>query len=824
MKMKKLFAIAALVAANFVAVQAQEITPAMIKQAQEIVGKMTLEEKIDYIGGDRGFYIRPIARLGLPEVRMADGPQGVRNDTQSTMYPANILTTATWNRDMAYAMGAGIGIDCKTRGVNMILGPGVNIYRSPLAGRSFEYTGEDPYLASEAALGYVLGVQDQGIMACIKHYAANNQEWDRNFVSSDVDERTMQEIYLPTFRKAVEKGNVAAVMNSYNLLNNVWATEHTWLNKDVLRDQWGFKGMLMSDWGAVHDAIAPVIGGLDLEMPSGAWMNRRNLIPAIEKGVISEQNIDLMCEHIVAAIIAFGWLDNPLQADKSLPLDNPENCQRALDIAREGITLLKNNGNVLPLKGKTMVIGPNADEIVMGGGSGEVHPIHAVTLWGGLQTALGKKVVKGETRDVFRHISKSCFKTPEGQEGFKVEFFNNMELKGEATATKVFDEIQMNWVTIPADGIGMNNYSDRTTTVFTPAETGDIILEVGGDDGYRMFVDGKLACEDWHDHGVTVQTYTIKAVAGKPVNIVIEHYQGGGNSELYFDAKVYDEDNLKDPAYLAQFNKCDNIVVALGWNKKLETEGGDHNFTLPESQLFLLKEAANHGKNVILVLNGGGNPDVASLEPYADAIVMAYYPGQEGGTALAEILTGKVNPSGKLPYTIEKRWEDNPTYAFYYDKKSKDNLRVRYGEGVFVGYRGYDKNNTEVLYPFGYGLSYTTFEYSNLKVEETGRFELTVSFDVKNTGKVDGKEVCEVYVANHETAVPMPLKELKGFEKVFLKKGETKTVTVKLDKQSFEYYDTANHAFVLGPNFDFDILVGGSSRNLPLKSSHTFNY
>lgn len=800
------------------AAQAQIVTPQMEQRAKEIVSQMTLEEKIDYIGGDRGFYIRAIPRLGLPEIRMADGPQGVRNDTRSTMYPANICTTATWNRDMAYAMGEGIGIDCKARGVNIILAPGVNIYRSPLAGRSFEYTGEDPYLASESALGYIRGVQDQGIMACLKHYAANNQEWDRNFVSSDVDERTMHEIYLPAFRKAVTVGNVATVMDSYNLLNSVWATENHWLNVEVLRDMWGFKGILMSDWGAVHDALGPVNGGLDLEMPSGAWMNRQSLIPAIKNGTIRESQIDLMCQHIVQAIIAFGWLDTPFRADESIPQDNPGNCQRALDIAREGITLLKNNNNVLPLKGRTLVFGPNAEEVAMGGGSGEVHPLHTVSLMQGLQTLLGKKAIKGETRDVYRRLPSSCFKTKDGKQGFAIEYFNNKTLSGEAKAHETVEKLQKNWVTVPAEGIGMTDFSDRVTTVFTAPESGDIILEYGGDDGYRLFVNGKMVGEKWSDHAVNIDTYILQAVEGQQYELVLEHYQGSGGAELLLEAKVYDEEQMRAPSYLAQFEKCDNIVVALGWNNKLETEGSDHDFTLPLSQITFLKEAASHGKKVVLVLNGGGNPDIASLEQYCDALVMAYYPGQEGGTALAEILTGKINPSGKLPYTIEKRWEDNPAFDSYYDKRNRDHRRVQYKEGVFVGYRGYDRNNTEVLYPFGHGLSYTTFEYSNIAAEVNGKNKVVVTFDVKNTGKVDGKEVCELYVSDKECSVPRPLKELKGFEKVSLKKGETKHVSIQLDSEAFSYYDVEKKQFVVEAG-EFDILVGGSSANLPLKAT-----
>lgn len=808
-----------LVLLSALSAQAQVITQEMENRAKEIVAQMTLEEKIDYIGGDKEFYIRAIPRLGLPEIRMCDGPQGVRNDTQSTMYPSNVLTAATWNRELAYAVGRGMGRDCRARAVNILLAPGVNIYRSPLAGRSFEYSGEDPYLASEAALGFVRGVQDQGVMACVKHYAANNQEWDRYSVSSDVDERTMQEIYLPAFHKAVSEGNVASVMDGYNLVNGVWATENQWLNIDVLRNQFGFKGILMSDWGAVYDVQGPVNGGMDLEMPSGHYLNQQNLIPALKNGTIREEQIDLMCQHIIQTIIAFGWLNNPMKADDSIELDNKENALVALNDAREGIILLKNQNNALPLKGSVMVIGPNADVPVMGGGSGIVHPFHNVTLWDGMHAALGKKAALVEAREVFRTLPATCFQM-DGKKGVKTEFFNNTDLSGAPVFTQQTDELNivLNG-SAPCEGLSFENYSDRTTTVFTPMIDGDAVFYVTGDDGYRLLIDGEEVCGDWGDHGITTREYVLKnAKAGHHYNVCVEHFQLGNGAVIQLAVKMMDEAYANDPEYFATFGKYDNVVVALGWNKNLELEGSDHDFTLPVEQLKLIKLASEHGKKVILVVNSGGNPDLASIEQYADAIVLAFYPGQEGGTALAEILTGKVNPSGKLPFTMERRWEDNPAYDSYFCKDPVNNhSRVQYKEGVFVGYRGYDRAGTDVLYPFGHGLSYTTFAYSDIKTEMAGKDKVKVTFTVKNTGKREGKEVCQVYVGDKECSVPRPLKELKGFEKISLKAGEAKTVSVTLDKDAFSFWDVHTHQFVVEPG-DFEISVGGSSKNLPLKT------
>ena len=374
-------------------VVAQEITSEVEQRAREIVSRMTLQEKIEYISGYTSFSLRAIPRLGIPEIKLADGPQGIRNHApKSTLYPSGILSASTWNRELLYKLGQGLGQDAKARGVNILLGPGVNIYRAPLCGRNFEYFGEDPYLTGETAKQYILGVQSEGVIATIKHFAANNQEWSRHHASSDIDERTLHEIYFPAFRKAVQEANVSAVMNSYNLLNGVHATEHKWLNIDILRNLWGFKGILMSDWTSVYSAVGAANAGLDLEMPKGRFMNVDNLIPAIKNGTVTEETINLKVQHILQTLIAYGMLDKE-QKDSNIAQDNPFSRQAALELAREGVVLLKNEGNLLPLKGKTAVMGPNADRIPTGGGSGFVTPFSTVSVSEGLEKLKKKNLV-----------------------------------------------------------------------------------------------------------------------------------------------------------------------------------------------------------------------------------------------------------------------------------------------------------------------------------------------------------------------------------------------------------------------------------------------
>ena len=778
------------------------ITKEIQERAKAIVSKMTLEEKIDYMGGDEdGFSIRAIPRLGLPAVKMADGPQGMRNGVKSTLYPCGILSAASWNRDLVHRLGNALGTDFHSYGVGFLLGPGVNIYRAPMNGRNFEYFGEDPYLASETALAYILGVQEKGVIATIKHFALNDQEWSRHRVSSDCDERTMEEIYFPTFRKAVEKGHVGAVMNSYNLVNGIHAAENHWLLTTKLRNEWGFKGLIMSDWGSVYSGFGSAVAGLDLEMPHGDFMNRATLIPLVKNGVLPESVIDAHVEHIIQTLLAFHLLDKPLEKTHPADSDWPESRQTALDMAREGIVLLKNDG-ALPLKGSTVVIGPNANLVVKGGGSGEVEPFHAVTLWQGLHSADRKaRLINGN--GWMPHIPLS----------WQAQYFNNRELKGTPSLERNEGELNQNWdTTSPGPSINRTNFSARWTTQYSPKKDCQVMLTAWGDDGFRVFVDGKKVINDWKDQGVQTRKVVLELKQGHNYNIVMEYYQNDGGAEAGFSLDAY------EPSRLAGIlGKYDNIVLSLGFNHDTEGEGSDRSFALDSLQQNLISIAASTHRRVIAVINSGGGVEMKPWLDKVNALIMAWYPGQEGGTALADILTGKCAPSGKLPISIEARWEDNPDAKSYYENE-KTKGRVLYSEGIFTGYRGYDRSGVRPLFPFGFGLSYTTFAYSNLSVRKTSDNQAVVSFDVTNTGKRAGKEVAELYVHQESSSVPRPEKELKGYEKISLKPGEKKRVTIRLDEEAFHYYDINDHCFKVESG-KYDILIGGSSQDLPLKAS-----
>lgn len=672
--MKKLILLVAAIALGTFALSAQSITKEDKDRAKALVEKMTLEEKIDYIGGFDGFYIRGIERLGIPQIRMADGPQGVRNNTKSTLFACGVASAATWNEEAMKEMGVGLGQDARARGVHILLGPGVNIYRSPLCGRNFEYMGEDPYLAARAAVNYIKGVQSQGVMATIKHFALNNQEYDRHHVSSDVDERTINEIYFPTFRAAVTEAKVGSVMTSYNLINGVHAAENPWLIRTNLKEAWGFQGFVMSDWTSTYTTLGCIRGGLDLEMPQAFQMNAEAIKPLIEAGIVEESEIDEKVQNILQALIAFGFLDRP-QLDKNISEDNEYSRKIAYKLSCESAVLLKNTG-ALPLKsGKKntiVLMGPNADVIPCGGGSGRVDPIHSTSLAEGMKS-LGKNYV-----------------------------------------TKLYKD-------------------------------------------------------------------------GKP-----------------------DANTLK---------KAAAVIVSVGFDKTCEKENSDRTFTLPAGQDELIEYACQHSDKVIVVIYAGGAIDMSRWQDKVSAILMGWYPGQEGGQAIANILAGKVNPSGKLPMTFEKTLEDNPTYRFYYpvEARTKRGMSCKtafYGEGLFVGYRGYERNGVEPAYPFGHGLSYTSFEYMASNTIKSGD-GYDVVFTVMNTGKYDGAEVSEIYVGEKNPCVVRPAKELKGFAKTFIPKGKAAKVTVHLPKSAFEYYDVKSHSWTLNPGY-FTIYIGSSSADIRL--------
>jgi beta-glucosidase len=795
------------------------------RRVESILSQMTLEEKIDLLGGVDGFFTRDVPRLKLPRFRMADGPIGIRNFGPATAMAAGIGLSATWNPVLAERVGTEIGRDARAKGVHFLLGPGVNIYRAPMNGRNFEYFGEDPFLASRVAVGYIKGVQSQGVSATIKHFLGNNSEFDRHNSDSIIDERTLREIYMPVFEAAVKEANVGAIMNSYNLTNGTHMSQNKYLLTDVVRKDWGFDGVIMSDWGGTYDGVEAANGGQDLEMPSGAFMNRKNLLPAIEHGKVSLATIDDKVRHILNTAIRFGWFDRD-QTDWSIPRFNQQGRQVALAAAREGLVLLKNSGNLLPLsKTKTksiLVVGPNAYPAVpVGGGSARVEPFSAVSYLEGLSNYLGPDVQVHYARGILslaEMAEATIFTTAVtgGQPGLNAEYFNNPDLQGTPAVTRI--ERRMNFgqgsrMVLPPEAA-----STRWTGYYVPQAPGshDLLVHTTGENGgaYRVYVDDKLVLDNWTLNKALANYVTLPLETGAH-KVVLERRGRGGRTRLGIvrHGQFVSEEARKRAA------NADVVVVAAGFDPETESEGADRTFRLPAGQDELIQEMTAANKNTIVVMTSGGSVDMSAWVDRVPALLEMWYPGQQGGTALAEVLFGDVNPSGRLPVTFERRWEDNPVHASYYpDANTKS---VTYREGLFVGYRGFEHAGTKPLFPFGFGLSYTSFKYGNLSIKALPNSDASgpryeVSFDVKNTGTREGAEVAQLYVSDKQTKVPRPMKELKGFVKVSLRPGESKRVSVTLNNRSLSYYDSAAKQWRAEAD-EFDVLVGRSSEQIELR-------
>lgn len=787
------------------------------------------------LGGVDGFFIRGIPRLGLPPLKMADGPLGVRNFGPATAMAGGIALAATWNPALAERMGTELGRDARAKGVHFLLGPGVNIYRAPMNGRNFEYFGEDPLLASRIAVGYIKGVQSQGVSATIKHFMGNNSEFDRHNTDSIIDERTMREIYLPVFEAAVKEANVGAIMDSYNLTNGTHLSQHAYLNTDVAKNEWGFHGIMMSDWSSTYDGVAAANGGLDLEMPSGAFMNRQTLLPAIQQGKVSVATIDDKVRRILRTAIRFGWLDRD-QTDVSIPRYNQQGRRVALETARESLVLLKNERSLLPLDKARIksvaIIGPDAYPAVpVGGGSGRVEPFVATSFLQGLSNYLGTAAQVYYARGIpslseMAQATNFFTHTLDGSPGLNAEYFDNKDLKGTPTVKRIDQHVNFRAGTsadFPAATL-----SSRWTGYYDPAESGsyDVFVASTGEDGgfYRLYLDDKLIFDDWTTSRAAVGQ-TRLSLDAKPHKVVLEQHGRSGwlGTRMQFGIVRHGSVVSQEAKKLAA--NADVVVVAAGFDPETESEGADRTFNLPPAQDELIEAMAAANKNTIVVITSGGNVDMTGWLDRVPALIEAWYPGQEGGTALAEVLFGDANPSGRLPVTFERRWEDNPVSKSYYPAPGTN--KVEYKEGVFVGYRGYEKNNIKPQFPFGYGLSYTNFSYGNLSVQQGitkgGSPEFwwaEVSFDVTNNGNRPGSEVAQVYVSDSHSKVSRPLKELQGFAKVDLKPGETKRVKVMLSARSLSYYDVNTKKWRSEPG-DFDVLVGPSSAQIELRGKIT---
>ncbi|HEX4037133.1 MAG TPA: glycoside hydrolase family 3 C-terminal domain-containing protein [Acidobacteriaceae bacterium] len=807
-------------------------SPAIEQRVNTMIGKLTLQQKLELIGGVDSMFIRAEPAAGFPRLKMSDGPEGVRTWGPDTAYAGGIALAASWDPALADKMGESIALDARSRGVHFILGPGINIYRAPMNGRNFEYFGEDPFLSGQTAAAYIRGVQSEGVIATVKHFDANNEEYDRHNVSSDMDERTLREIYLPAFEAAVKQGHVGAVMNSYNLLNGVHATQNKHLNLDILKGEWKFNGILMSDWDATYSAVGAANNGLDLEMPSGKFMNPKNLLPAVKSGEVSEATIDDKLRRIFRTAIRFGFLDRD-QTEFDVPAFSQQARAVAMQEALESITLLRNDGNLLPLDASKIhtiaVLGPDAWPAVPGaGGSSHVDAFAPVSIMTGLSDALAGKVnvlyAAGlpTVDDMFQQtefydVSGKAAGDPSAGSPVKVQTFNTADFTGTPTLSHM-RRIAMyrNGEWGPRPG----HRSIRYTAQYLPSKTEPYLFLVGsnGSEAWKLIVDGKTVLDQPSREGQAPRFVELPLTAGKAASIELDDWPAGAMPNIGLGIRGVDE--LVSPEAKKIASMADAAVVAVGFDASNESEGYDRTYNLPFGQDQLIQAVSQANPHTIVTITAGGNVDMHRWLNGVPALLHNWYPGQEGGRALAEILLGQRDPEGHLPVSFERSWEENPTHDSYYAPpvEKGQTPHVFYKEGVFLGYRYYTTYDKKPLFPFGFGLSYTTFSFSNLKVspEQTSADgTITVSFDVTNTGQRQGATVAQVYIGDPSATVKRPVKELKGYEKVRLGPGDTRHVSVTLDRRSLAWWSDAKNNWQVDPG-KFVVYVGDSSENTPL--------
>ena len=671
-----------------------------ISKADSVVGNMTIDEKIDMIGGHNSFFVHDVKKANLPQLYLSDATQGVhlRKDLDSQLeksvaMPCPIMLSSTWNRELAHQYAKSVGEECRAGGIAVLLGPGMNIYRISQNGRNFEYFGEDPFLAGRMIENYVTGVESTGTIATLKHFICNNTDHRRRTSNSVVSERTLHEIYMPAFQAGVDAGAMA-VMTSYNQVNGEWAGQSKFVIGKLLRQDIGFKWLVMSDWWSIWNPEKAIKSGLDLDMPGDGDLNwsmfrkfgntflRANAKQLLKAGKVNEADIDRMAKNIIGTELAMGLDKRPVK-DSALLANLPVHEEVALQTAREGIVLLRNSNNILPLKkedAKILATGYFMKDRMSGGGSADVAGYDWVAMLDALRDRFGEQV-------------------------------------------------------------------------------------------------------------------------------------------------VYDENPADD-----QLQQADYIIVSIGTR---DSEGTDKSFDLPDSVNSMVEQVASVNPNVIVVVNSGSGINMSAWNEKVAAIVYSWYPGQNGNKALAEILAGDVSPSGKLPITIEKKFEDSPGYPYVPEGEVVDfNWKIdsdmdvpvydiHYNEGVFVGYRWYESKKIEPLYPFGFGLSYSTFEYSGLKLSTSDLKSgdtLKVWFELENTGKVKASEIAQLYIQDVESSVPRPVKELKDFIKVNLRPGEKVKVELSVDKKSLSFYDENSSSWVAEPG-KFNIFIGSSSNDSKLTGS-----
>jgi beta-glucosidase len=802
-----------------------------------LVAELTTEEKASLTAGVGLWYLPAVERLGIPALKVSDGPSGVRGDSligrRSLSLPCGMTIGSTWNPELVGQLGSVLAAEAKSKGVHVLLGPTVCIVRTPLAGRTFESFSEDPLLTARMAVAYIVGVQEGGVACCIKHFACNDQEHERMTISAEVDERTLHEIHLPAFEAAVHEAGVWSVMTAYNRVNGTYCGEHPDLIGNILRREWSFEGLVMSDWFGTHSTVPAAEAGLDLEMPGpSAWFGP-TLAAAVRSGEVGEDRLDEKVRHVLGLMAKVGILrGGPAAGRPELEEDDPARRQVARRVVCEGTVLLHNNG-LLPLLpaavASVAVIGPNAKQLEAGGGSSEVTPHRRRRLSDAVAERLPDATVIYEVgcridRDL-PTLDMALVSQSDGGSGFALDYFDNPDLAGQPVDGDTGHVGRLTWVGTVGPELPAGSSSVRVSAIFTPDVSGAWSwgLESAGRSVLRL--DGDVVVDNtvptrgkgFYGAGSAVVEQASTLEAGRPYALEVDLWPRSVASPilgLRIAAAPPEHDDAFERA-VAAARQADVAVVVVGSNGAWESEGFDRpDLALPGRQRELVEAVCDANPRTVVVVNAG-SPVELPWATRAGAVMMAWYPGEEGADAIADMLVGLAEPSGRLPVSFPHRIEDTPAYGHYPGSEGK----VHYDEGVMVGYRHYETVGVAPQFAFGHGLSYTTFEFGEPAVTQTAG-QATLSIEVTNTGARTGAEVVQVYARADAPRVRRPDRELLAFTKVELEPGQRRAVTFELPDRAFAYWDVEQHGWQTDPG-RVTLLIGSSSRHIRAEVSIT---
>ncbi|HVT41849.1 MAG TPA: glycoside hydrolase family 3 C-terminal domain-containing protein [Acidimicrobiales bacterium] len=804
-------------------------------EIDRLVGAMTLDEKASLTAGASLWYVPGVERLGIPSLKVSDGPSGVRGDSmagrRSLSFPCGMAVGSTWNPALVGRMGEALAAEARSKNVHVLLGPTVCIVRTPLAGRTFESFSEDPLLTARLAVAYVRGVQDGGVACCIKHFACNDQEHERMTISAEVDERTLHEIHLVAFEQAVTDAGVWSVMTAYNKVNGIYCGEQPDLINGTLRDQWGFDGLVMSDWFGTHSTAPAALAGLDLEMPGpSAWLGP-TLAAAVRGGEVDESVLDGQVRHMLRLMGRVGILGRGTVPTEEAEEDDRDRRAVARRLATEGTVLLVNDG-LLPLEPSAVssvaVIGPNARQLAMGGGSSEVTPHRRRSVADALAERLPGALV---TADVGCRIDRGLRPIDLGlidTNGFAVDYFDNPGLDGDPVATGTAHAARILWIAPPLPSLTTGAWSVRIRGRFTPDVAGAwrLGLESAGRSVLRL--DGEVIVDNtdpargqgFYGAGSAPVEVTLDLAAGRSYDLAVEVWPRSASNPIMgarIGASPPDTGDEFERAVRAA-SEADVAVVVVGSNGEWESEGHDRpDLSLPGRQRELVEAVLDANPRTVVVVNAGSPVEM----PWADragAVLMTWYPGEEGADALADIVVGLAEPSGRLPLTIPARVEDGPAGLGVEGARYPGvEGRLEYGEGVLVGYRFYETTHLAPRFEFGFGLSYGDVVYEEVAADAT-----RVAVRVRNTGGRAGSEVVQVYLRSPEAPVRRPDRELVGFAKVSLEPGAEETVEIPLGAAAFRFWDVETHGWRSEPG-RYELLVGASSRDIRASTEVTWH-